>query len=95
MRKTANRRRTPRKAKASTATRRRSRFLDGVKDIDVEEDGRKIKIHDDPNKGITVEITEKKDEILASLEPGTTEVMCHPGMADEELRAGSTYTDLR
>ncbi len=31
----------------------------GVKDISVQENGRSIKIHDDPNKGITVEITEK------------------------------------
>ncbi len=31
-------------------------------------------------------------EILAGLEPGTTEVMCHPGIVDEELLAGSTYT---
>ena len=31
-------------------------------------------------------------EILAGLEPGSTEVMCHPGVVDEELSAGSTYT---
>jgi predicted glycoside hydrolase/deacetylase ChbG (UPF0249 family) len=31
-------------------------------------------------------------EILGALEPGTTEVMCHPGLADEELVASSTYT---
>jgi len=34
-------------------------------------------------------------EILAGLEPGSTEVMCHPGLADEELIAGSTYTRKR
>ncbi len=31
-------------------------------------------------------------EILGELEPGSTEVMCHPGLADEELIAGSAYT---
>jgi len=30
-------------------------------------------------------------EILDSVEAGTTELMCHPGRADDELRAGSTY----
>jgi predicted glycoside hydrolase/deacetylase ChbG (UPF0249 family) len=34
-------------------------------------------------------------EILAELGPGSTEVMCHPGVADEELLAGSTYTTER
>ncbi len=34
---------------------------DGVKDIEATEGGRKVKIHDDPNKGIEVEITETKD----------------------------------
>jgi hypothetical protein len=34
---------------------------DGVRDIDVEETSRKIKIHDDPAKAITVEVTETKD----------------------------------
>jgi len=38
-----------------------ARNVNGVKDIDVKENGRKIKIHDDPNQGITVEVTEKKD----------------------------------
>jgi predicted glycoside hydrolase/deacetylase ChbG (UPF0249 family) len=33
--------------------------------------------------------------ILASLPDGTTEVMCHPGRADDALRAGSTYVDER
>ena len=31
-------------------------------------------------------------DILEGLEPGVTEVMCHPGVVDEELLAGSTYT---
>jgi len=35
--------------------------VNGVKDIDVAEGDRKIKIHDDPNQGIKVQITEKKD----------------------------------
>jgi hypothetical protein len=35
--------------------------VNGVKDIDAEEADRKIKIHDDPAKGIEMEITEKKD----------------------------------
>jgi hypothetical protein len=34
-------------------------------------------------------------EILASLEPGVTEIMCHPGEVDAELRAGSSYADER
>lgn len=35
--------------------------VNGVKEIEAEEDGRKVKINDDPNKGIKVEITESKD----------------------------------
>lgn len=31
-------------------------------------------------------------EMLDGLEPGSTELMCHPGRVDEELRAGSGYT---
>ena len=30
-------------------------------------------------------------EILRCVEPGTTELMCHPGRLDDELRAGSSY----
>ena len=30
-------------------------------------------------------------DILRGLEPGTTELMCHPGHVDDELRAGSSY----
>ncbi len=37
------------------------RNVNGVKDIEVTEKGRSIKIHDDPNQGIKVEITETKD----------------------------------
>lgn len=33
----------------------------GVKTIEAEDDGKKVKIVDDPNKGIEIEITEKKD----------------------------------
>ena len=34
--------------------------------------------------------------VLADLPPGSTELMCHPGLADTELAAaGSTYTDDR
>jgi chitin disaccharide deacetylase len=35
------------------------------------------------------------EDILASLPEGTSELMCHPGFADEELRRGSTYADER
>ncbi|MCO6456302.1 MAG: hypothetical protein J5I93_13470 [Pirellulaceae bacterium] len=35
--------------------------VNGVKTIEVQENGRKIKIEEDPNKGIQVEVTEKKD----------------------------------
>ncbi len=38
-----------------------ARNVNGVKDIDIKEQSRTIKIHDDPNKGITVEITKKKN----------------------------------
>lgn len=34
-------------------------------------------------------------EILGALERGTTELMCHPAMVDEELRSGSSYVDAR
>jgi hypothetical protein len=37
------------------------RNVNGVKDIDVDEKDKKIKIHDDPQQGITVEVTTKKD----------------------------------
>jgi hypothetical protein len=33
--------------------------------------------------------------ILHGLEPGVTELMCHPGYVDEELRRGSGYADDR
>jgi predicted glycoside hydrolase/deacetylase ChbG (UPF0249 family) len=35
------------------------------------------------------------EDILASLPEGTSELMCHPGFADEELRRGSTYAAER
>jgi len=37
------------------------RDLNGVRDIEVKEKDRSIKIHDDPNKGIQIQITETKD----------------------------------
>jgi len=33
--------------------------------------------------------------VLAALEPGTTELMCHPAYIDDELRQGSSYVDDR
>ncbi len=33
--------------------------------------------------------------ILGRLEPGVTELMCHPAHVDDELRQGSTYVDAR
>lgn len=33
--------------------------------------------------------------VLRGIEPGSTELMCHPGLVDDELRAGSTYADER
>ena len=33
--------------------------------------------------------------ILRRLEPGTTELMCHPAVVDDELRAGSSYAEPR
>jgi predicted glycoside hydrolase/deacetylase ChbG (UPF0249 family) len=30
-------------------------------------------------------------EVLHGVGPGSTELMCHPGRVDDELRAGSTY----
>jgi hypothetical protein len=35
--------------------------VNGVKDIEAEEVGRKVKIHDDPDEGIEMSVTEKKD----------------------------------
>lgn len=32
------------------------------------------------------------EQILRSCGPGTTEIMCHPGRVDDELRGGSSYT---
>ena len=37
------------------------RNVNGVKEVDVDESGRKIKIHDDPQKGIRIEVTSKKN----------------------------------
>jgi predicted glycoside hydrolase/deacetylase ChbG (UPF0249 family) len=34
-------------------------------------------------------------EILGRLEPGATELMCHPAVVDEALRAGSSYAEVR
>ncbi|MGH9379546.1 MAG: carbohydrate deacetylase [Thermoanaerobaculia bacterium] len=34
-------------------------------------------------------------EVLEGLEPGVTELMCHPGLADEGLRAESSYAEAR
>jgi predicted glycoside hydrolase/deacetylase ChbG (UPF0249 family) len=34
-------------------------------------------------------------DVLRDLEPGSTELMCHPGRVDDELRAGSTYVSER
>jgi uncharacterized protein YukE len=39
----------------------RTKITNGVKEIEAEENGRKVKIVDDPNNGIKMEITEKKD----------------------------------
>jgi len=39
----------------------RMRVANGVKEITVEENGKKIEIKEDPNNGIKVEVTEKKD----------------------------------
>lgn len=44
------------------ARRMTVRVVNGVKDIEVDENGQKFKIHDDPNNGIQVEITEKKGD---------------------------------
>jgi predicted glycoside hydrolase/deacetylase ChbG (UPF0249 family) len=38
---------------------------------------------------------EELERILADLPEGTSELMCHPGRPDEELRRGSTYVDER
>lgn len=46
---------------AGAAKRVSVKTVNGVKDVEVEEKDRKIKIHDDPAKGIEMEVTEKKD----------------------------------
>ena len=33
--------------------------------------------------------------MLADVRPGTTELMCHPGLSDEGLRSDSSYSDKR
>lgn len=38
---------------------------------------------------------EEMERILSELPEGTTELMCHPGRLDAELRQGSTYVDER
>lgn len=38
---------------------------------------------------------EELEKILGGLPEGTTELMCHPGRADQDLRQGSTYVDER
>ena len=34
-------------------------------------------------------------QILRGIGPDSTELMCHPGWVDDELRAGSSYVDER
>jgi predicted glycoside hydrolase/deacetylase ChbG (UPF0249 family) len=38
---------------------------------------------------------ETLENVLANLPDGTTELMCHPGRADEALKRGSTYAEER
>ncbi len=38
---------------------------------------------------------EEMERILSGLPEGTSELMCHPGRADADLRQGSTYVDER
>jgi predicted glycoside hydrolase/deacetylase ChbG (UPF0249 family) len=38
---------------------------------------------------------ERLERILEELPEGTSELMCHPGHADDELKSGSTYADER
>lgn len=33
--------------------------------------------------------------LLRQVDPGTTEIMCHPGLSDDGLRASSSYADQR
>ena len=35
------------------------------------------------------------DDLIAALEPGTTELMCHPAVVDEALRRDSSYAEPR
>ena len=43
-------------------------------------------------EGVTFETLER---IFEGLPDGTSELMCHPGRVDEELKGGSTYVDQR
>ena len=47
--------------KAGPGLKISTRINNGVKETEVEENDQKIKIHDDPKQGISVEITKKKD----------------------------------
>ena len=38
---------------------------------------------------------ETLEEILRDLPEGVSELMCHPGFADEPLKTGSTYAEAR
>jgi predicted glycoside hydrolase/deacetylase ChbG (UPF0249 family) len=44
------------------------------------------------DKGVTLEGLVR---ILGDLQPGTTELMCHPAVVDEELRGSSGYAEPR
>jgi predicted glycoside hydrolase/deacetylase ChbG (UPF0249 family) len=44
------------------------------------------------DKGVTLEEVVR---IVGDLEPGTTELMCHPAVVDEELKATSGYAEPR
>jgi predicted glycoside hydrolase/deacetylase ChbG (UPF0249 family) len=44
------------------------------------------------DKGVTLE---GLVHILGDLQPGTTELMCHPAVVDEELRGSSSYAEPR
>ena len=82
-------------ARANNVRKVQTRFNNGVKTVEVEDGDRKVKIEDDPNKGIRVEITEKKNgrEVTKGFEAKTEDDLKknHPEAHAEYEKYGNGF----
>jgi len=49
-------------------------------------------VEDFYGEGVQMEVLQR---LIREVGPGTTEIMCHPGLSDDALRASSSYADQR